>query len=425
MARHWQASAQAYTCIFNMVSRRYFLFGSLALPLAAQKPQKRPAKVEKISKNKIQFQRPNMLLVLADNLPAWMTGCYGNKDVVTPNLDQLSKTGTRFLNSFVPAPAPIPSRNSFLTGRAFKAPDPAPAASILDQAMNAAGFGCGTATGATFSDTTAAAAKFLDQQSSGKSFALTVLYTGALEAPYDAVPEQYRDLYATQMFDSWAADPPARNAAKGKEYFVERLFMLRKVAGAVTYLDAEVGKLLVKLYDKQLLNDTLIIFASTCGQLLGRHGLWDSGDASDPPNMYEEVVNTPLIWSYPPRVPPSITQVGLVSAYDLMPTLCDFLLIDQPEGEFPGRSYALMATGKPFPRKDPWRTTVFAHYKNTEMARVDRYKVVVRDEGKGRGELYDLRVDHDEAQNQYENPQFEDIRNALSGQLANWRKFLV
>jgi arylsulfatase A-like enzyme len=132
-----------------------------------------------------------------------------------------------------------------------------------------------------------------------------------------------------------------------------------------------------------------------------------------------------LIWSFPQRVPPSIVQVGLVSSYDLMPTLCDFLLVDQPDGEFPGRSYAPMATGKPFPKKQPWRTTVFAHYKNTEMARVDRYKVVVRDEGKGPGELYDLRVDRDEAQNQYENPQFEDIRNNLSGQLANWRKSLV
>lgn len=87
----------------------------------------------------------------------------------------------------------------------------------------------------------------------------------------------------------------------------------------------------------------------------------------------------------------------------------------------PGLNEGASATRK----KQPWRTTVFSHYKNTEMARVDRYKVVVRDEGKGRGELYDLRVDHDEIQNQYENPQFEDIRNSLSGQLANWRKFLV
>src|SRR5579883_1948219 len=137
-----------------MVSRRYFLFGSLALPLAAQKPQKKTPKVEKISKNKVQFQRPSVLLILADNLPAWLTGCYGNKDVITPNLDQLARTGTRFLNSFVPAPAPLPSRNAYLTGRAYKAPDPPPAASIVDQALTAAGFGVHMATGSTFADAT-------------------------------------------------------------------------------------------------------------------------------------------------------------------------------------------------------------------------------------------------------------------------------
>jgi len=407
-----------------MVSRRYFLFGSLAVPLAAQK-NKKAAKVEKISKSKVQLQRPAVLLILADNLPAWMTGCYGNKDVVTPNIDLLSKTGTRFLNAFVPAPSPMASRNAYLTGRVSRAPDPPPAASLIDQALNGAGYSCQTAAGKTFAETTQAAVKFLDGQTAGKSFCLTAFYTGALQAPYEGVPEQYLNLYGTQMFENWAADPPARDAAAGKEFFGARLATLRKVAGAVTALDAEVRKLMDKLYDKQLLNDTLVIFGSTCGALLGRHGLWDAGDASDPPNMYEEVVNTPLIWSFPQRIPPSIVQVGLVSAYDLMPTLCDFLLVDEPEGEFCGRSYVPMATGKPFPKKQPWRTTVFAHYKNTEMARVDRYKVVVRDEGKGRGELYDLRVDHDEIQNQYENPQFEDIRNSLSGQLANWRKFLV
>ena len=87
-----------------MVSRRYFLFGTLAAPLAAQKNPKPPKKEEKISKSKVQLQRPGVLLILCDGLGAWMTGCYGNKDIVTPNLDLLAKTGTRFLNSFSPAP---------------------------------------------------------------------------------------------------------------------------------------------------------------------------------------------------------------------------------------------------------------------------------------------------------------------------------
>ena len=47
------------------LSRRHFFFGSLALPaLAAKKPA---------------AEQPNILLLLAEGLPAWVLGCYGNK----------------------------------------------------------------------------------------------------------------------------------------------------------------------------------------------------------------------------------------------------------------------------------------------------------------------------------------------------------
>jgi arylsulfatase A-like enzyme len=329
------------------------------------------------------------------------------------------------LNAFIPAPAAIPSRNAYLTGLVARSPDVAPAASVLEKSLGAAGFAPQTVGLPSVADTTGAATKFLDQQTASAPFGLTVLYSGILEPPYDGVPKEMLDLYQSQRFENWAADPPARNASRGKEMFSARLTNLRKAAAAVSTVDAAIGKLLAKVHDKQFLNNTLIILASTCGTLLGRHGLWGWGDASAPPNMYEEVVNTPLVWSYPTRIPPSIMQVGLVSAYDFLPTLCDFLLIDAPGGNLCGRSYVPLVTGKPFPKKQPWRTTVFAHYRNTEMARVDRYKLVSRDEGKGPGELYDLRVDREESANQYDNAQFEDVRNSLAAKLADWRKFLV
>jgi arylsulfatase A-like enzyme len=394
-----------------LVSRRYFFFGSLATPLLA-------------AKKKIDLVRPNLLLILVDGLPAWMTGCYGNKEVRTPNIDRLCQTGTRFLNSFVPAPEPIPSRNAYLTGLVARSADVAAAASAIDQTMGAAGHVSQTVNGQSFADSTSAAFRFLDQQAAAKPFSLTAIYSG-FEPPYNTASKEFVDLYAGQIFENWAADPPARNAVRGKEMFSSRTANLRKAAAAVTALDSEVGKLLTKLYQKQLLDNTLIIFASTCGALLGRHGLWGAGDASDPPNMYDEVVNTPLIWSYPSRIPPTVTQVGLVSAYDLMPTLCEFLLLPPPGGNLCGRSYAPLVVGKPFPKKEPWRTTVFAHLGNTDMARVDRYKLVSRDDGKGPGELYDLRVDRDEQDNQYQNAQFEDVRNGLAAKLVEWKKFLL
>jgi len=86
------------------LSRRHFVFGSLALPaLAAKKPA---------------GETPHIILILAENLPAWVLGCYGNPAVQTPNIDRLAKTGTRFSNHIAGAALPAPARNALLTGAA-------------------------------------------------------------------------------------------------------------------------------------------------------------------------------------------------------------------------------------------------------------------------------------------------------------------
>src|SRR6266567_3012397 len=61
--------------------------------------------------------RPNILVVMADDHGQWALGCYGNLEVRTPTLDYLAKTGVRFENSFTPSPVCSPARASFWTGR--------------------------------------------------------------------------------------------------------------------------------------------------------------------------------------------------------------------------------------------------------------------------------------------------------------------
>jgi len=201
-----------------------------------------------------------------------------------------------------------------------------------------------------------------------------------------------------------------------------RIPNLRKVAAGVTALDDQVQGVLSKLNEKQLGDQTLVIFTSTCGSLYGRHGLWDSGDASDPSNMYDEVMKTPMIWSWPGHVPAQTSQVELVSSYDLMPSLCDMVEADPPERNLCGLSYKSMATGKLLQKKQVWRKTVFAHYRNTEMARVERYKLVLRNDGKGPHELYDLAQDAGERTNQADNEQFVSVKTTLAGELAQWKQ---
>lgn len=139
-----------------LVSRRHFFFGSLALPaLAAKKPAKKAAP-----------ERSSVLLILVDGLPSWALGSYGNKEILTPNLDRLAQTGTRFLNHIACTPAPALSRATVLTGRTpmqlRDAENPSIGAS-LDKVLGGAGY-------VTHAAETGAAAQFLDQQTPGKLF---------------------------------------------------------------------------------------------------------------------------------------------------------------------------------------------------------------------------------------------------------------
>src|SRR5438067_10880461 len=61
--------------------------------------------------------RPNILVVLSDDQSVPHVGCYGNKDIKTPNLDRFAAEGMRFDRAYVTCPQCVPSRASIMTGR--------------------------------------------------------------------------------------------------------------------------------------------------------------------------------------------------------------------------------------------------------------------------------------------------------------------
>ena len=61
--------------------------------------------------------RPNIILIIADDLSAEDCGPYGNKAVQTPNLDRLAREGMRFTRAFVTTSSCSPSRSSMITGK--------------------------------------------------------------------------------------------------------------------------------------------------------------------------------------------------------------------------------------------------------------------------------------------------------------------
>jgi arylsulfatase A-like enzyme len=129
-----------------------------------------------------------------------------------------------------------------------------------------------------------------------------------------------------------------------------------------------------------------------------------------------------LIWNWPGRIPVQSVRPELVSTYDVMPTVCDLTGATLPARNLCGRSYQPLLLNHPLPKKNPWRNTLFAQLRNTEMARDPRFKLVLRNNGDGPNELYDMRADSREKVNLYESPQHVTVRQRLTAELEAWRK---
>ena len=457
-----------------MRTRRLFfhsMAAAAALPAFAQRKGAAP-------------QRPNILLILADDLADWMLGCYGNKEIRTPNIDLLARSGMRFQNSFVCTPICSPSRATWFTGRTprqhgihdfltanpiEKPPQgqkdvPASFANevFLSDLLKQGGYRTGyigkwhmgndqqpghgfdwtaTVEGRTYADptyfingkqtprqgfltelNTGYAEEFINQGDKAQPFFLTLGYLNP-HTPYSGHPQRYYDMYAGTKFDSIGWLPKAPNALREKNMMDDVVGNIRKCAASVTALDDQLPRLLKTLDTRGVRENTLVILAGDNGYLLGRHGLWSKGHASDPINMYEESVRVPMIWHWRGKLPVESTRPEMISSYDFLPTICDVTGVAAPANRnLCGRSYWPLAQNKPIDRKNPWPNTVFGHFRNTEMARDGRFKLVLRNAGEGPNELFDLSQDAREQVNQYNNPQYATIRERLAAELNGWRR---
>ena len=61
--------------------------------------------------------RPNILMIVADDLGYGELGCQGHKDIPTPHIDSIAKNGVRFTSGYVSCPVCSPTRAGLMTGR--------------------------------------------------------------------------------------------------------------------------------------------------------------------------------------------------------------------------------------------------------------------------------------------------------------------
>lgn len=182
-------------------------------------------------------------------------------------------------------------------------------------------------------------------------------------------------------------------------------------------LDAQVGRMIDALRETGQLENTIIIYHSDHGEMLGDHGVYLKG-----PFFYEGCVRVPLIISWPGHIPHARYR-QTVQLMDLPETLLELCGLPQPV-RMQGKSLCpLFKDGTLAFRESayceymnamPWQTDPKAF---ASMVRTEGWKLVVSHSRKGEGELYDLSSDPGEHRNLYGDPRFLPQKAGLMEEL--------
>jgi arylsulfatase A-like enzyme len=191
-------------------------------------------------------------------------------------------------------------------------------------------------------------------------------------------------------------------------------------------IDAQVGRMLDELRSTGQADNTIVLFMSDHGEMLGDHGIYLKG-----PYFYEPAVRVPLIVSWPGRIA-ARQSTALVELTDLAQTLLDAAGLPHHPG-MQGRSLWPLLTGAA--PADRHRDDVYSEYYNAmpwhrdptaqvTMVRTGRHKIVV-DHGNSTGELYDLEEDPTETRNLWRSQAHRDLKGEMLLRLANRMAFTV
>ncbi len=259
---------------------------------------------------------------------------------------------------------------------------------------------------------------FIDELAGKEApFYLSVHYT-APHAPWgaDQHPARWIGHYDGCGFEGIPDVPDHPDMTTGPVYGTPRRHEnLRGYFAAISAMDEGIGRVLDKLSQRGILDDTLVLFTADNGMSMGHHGIWGKGNGTFPMNMYDTAVKVPFLLRYPPlvREPGGVTD-ALVSAVDLYPTLAQIAgcAEDVPPG-LPGRSFLPVLRGEAALRED---VVIVDEYGPVRMLRTRDWKYVHR-YPYGPHALYDLRADPGEEVNLADEP-------ALAGRVLAMRRRL-
>jgi arylsulfatase len=160
----------------------------------------------------------------------------------------------------------------------------------------------------------------------------------------DGLAPFFRGIYEGLLQLSGRSQPTQMSQA-------HRLEILAYTYGMVSLIDHHVGRVLEALDELGLAENTVVLFLSDHGDMMGDHGLLNKG-----PFHFEGLLRVPMIWHWPGRFQPR-SSPALASLLDVPPTILDLAGVPIPEGftspeapqqppAWPGRSLAPLLTGQ-------------------------------------------------------------------------------
>ncbi|MHC4636117.1 MAG: sulfatase-like hydrolase/transferase [Planctomycetota bacterium] len=440
-------------------------------------------------------KQPNIIFIMTDDQGPWAYSAYTNPNAKTPNIDRLCREGTQLKNYFITTPVCSPSRASLITGlysTEVNIPDylhdrvpelgldPGLATwpKILSESGYAtaligkwhlgekdkyhptnygyqefAGFRLGgkiskdpvieidgrekQVTGYTPDILTDLAMDFVDRKKE-TPFLLSLHFWAPHANTDNLTPDGDRTWLPLSDAD-WNqfknTDPVVPNPDYPNLDITRVKRMSREYFASVASVDRNLGKLLQKLDELRLSDNTIVIFTSDNGYHMGHNGIWHKGNGrwiltnnkGHRPNLWDNSLKVPAIIRWPGHVRPGKKIDRSIANFDWFPTILEMAGSPLPSNvKIRGRNFLPLLLG----RNIGWNDDIFAQYsmwdwhQNGAILRCYRtpeWKIVRDFKHKGCDELYNLKLDPAETNNLFNShePHIIKVRENLNRKLLN------
>ena len=280
-------------------------------------------------------EKPNIVVILADDLASNEISCYGGKNLKTPNIDRIAEEGIRFTNNFASCAMSVPIRASLYTGLY-----PARHGSYQNHKISysdiksvtyylpQAGYRVGRA-GKTH---TVPKSVFNFEKVPGfeeNCIAVTADYT------VDGIRDFMRQDSPFCLFVCSTLSHAPWTCGNKDEFDADKVILppncvdnkgtrelFRRLLAEIRALDNQVGDVLKTIEEVGKLDNTLVVFLGEQGPQLpgGKWTCWNYGQSSA------------LVARYPAKIKAKSTSDAIVQYEDILPTLMEFVGGDEIEG---------------------------------------------------------------------------------------------